>query len=147
MYQKIFVIASVLTLCACGAESNDSTFVSPTDTISSTATVRFSTVDDTLEVLETGPDAVSKVFEACNFSMSPIQGELTYDLVDANTLKLGSGTFSYKRALKSPEAKTGVDDRIFSVWGSPDKLTDGVTLALELEIKPELLTFRMSCTG
>lgn len=147
MFKKFYPIVFLLVLWSCGVGSNDSTVITPTDTISSTATVRFNSANATVEVLERGTDPKSDVFEACTFSMSPITGNLPYTLVDQDTLQLGTGSFSYKRPLKTPQTKAGVPDRIFSVWGSPDVISDGVTLSLELEVEPDLLTFRMTCTG
>lgn len=147
MFKKFYPGIFLLVLCSCGAGSDDSNVVTPIDTISSAARVRFDSANETVQVLERGPDPQSEIFEACTFTMSPITGDLPYDLVDQDTLELGTGSFRYKRALKTPQSKPGVEDRIFSVWGSPDVLTDGVTLAFELEVEPELLTFRMICTG
>jgi len=147
MFKKPYPLLFLFVLWSCGAGSDGSNVITPTDTISSTATVRFNSANDTVEVLERGSDPKSEVFEACTFTMSPITGDLPYDLVNQDTLQLGTGSFSYKRPLKTPQTKTGVASRIFSVWGSPDVITDGVTLSLELEVEPELLTFRMTCTG
>ncbi|WP_141732970.1 hypothetical protein [Oligoflexus tunisiensis] len=147
MFKKYFPLVFISMLWSCGAASDGSSVIRPTDTISSSVKVRFNSGSDTVTVLETGRDPQSEVFEACTFSMSPITGDLPYELVDQNTLELGTGSFSYKRALKTPKTEEGVEDRIFSVWGSPDVITDGVTLSLELEVEPELLTFRMNCTG
>jgi hypothetical protein len=147
MFKKSYPGIFVFVLWSCGAGSDDSNVITPTDTISSEARVRFNSTNDTIEVLERGADPQSEIFAACAFTMNPITGALPYDLVDQNKLQLGTGSFDYKRPLKTPQSELGVEDRIFSVWGSPNVLTDGITLSLELEVEPELLTFRMICTG
>ncbi len=147
MIKKFSPLVCVLVLWSCGAGSNESSVITPTDTISSTATVRFNTTTSQVEVLETGPDPKSETFDVCTFSMDSVTGELPYSLLSANTLSFNGANFSFKRSLKSPKTKAGVADRIFSVWGSQDITVEGVTLSQELEIEPELLIFRMTCTA
>jgi hypothetical protein len=145
MFKKYFPLVFISILWSCGAASDESSVTRPTDTISSSAKVRFNS--QTVTVLSADSDPQSDVFEVCTFSMSPITGNLPFELEDQNTLLLGSGTFTYKRPLKSPKTAPGVDDRVFAVWAMPDVTTEGVTLSLEVEVEPELLTFRMICTG
>jgi hypothetical protein len=147
MFKKFYPLVFVLILWSCGAASNDSTVITPSDSISSAVKVRFNSASNTITVLEQSRDIQSQVFEICSLDMSPIKGDLSYDLEDQNTLNLGSSSFSFKRPLTTPQTEAGVASRIFSVWGNPDIIREGVTLSLELEIEPDLLTFRMNCTG
>ncbi|HET9240789.1 MAG TPA: hypothetical protein VFO10_26225 [Oligoflexus sp.] len=147
MFKKFYPLVCVLILWSCGAASNDSTVITPSDSISSTVKVRFNSANDTITVLEKGRDAQSQVFEICSLDMSPITGDLPYNLVDQNTLELGSSSFAFKRALTAPKTEPGVASRIFSVWGNPDIIREGVTLSLEVAIEADQLTFRMNCSG
>lgn len=147
MFKKYYPLVFVFILWSCGAASDDSTVITPSDSISSVVKVRFNSANDTITVLEKGRDAQSQVFEICSLDMSTISGDLTYALKDQNTLQLGSSSFDFKRSLTSPKTEDGVASRIFSVWGNPDIIREGVTLSLELEIEPDQLTFRMNCSG
>ena len=150
MLKNLGPMALIVLLTACGAGSNNSNVVTPTESVSSTAVVRFHPTASTIEVLKTGPDPQSDNpdFAACNFSMDPIRGDLPYTLAaDAKTLSLGNSSFSYKRPLKTPASLGGVPDGVFSVWTTPDVVKEGVTVVFELEVEPELLTFRLNCTG
>ncbi len=145
MFKKYFPLVLVLILWSCGAATDDSTVVTPSDSISSVVKVRFNSA--TISVLEKARDAQSQVFEICSLDMSPITGDLNYELADQNTLELGGSSFTFKRALTSPKTEAGVDSRVFSVWGNPDIIREGVTLSLELEVEADQLTFRMNCSG
>lgn len=150
MLKKISPLALLTFLCSCGAGSGGTTVVTPTDTISSTALVRFHPSRAVVEVLQTGPDPQSDNpdLTTCNFSMDAIRGDLPYALTDdSSNLQLGSSSFGYKRPLANPQTLSGVPDRVFSVWSTPDLVKEGVTVAFELEVQPELLTFRLTCTG
>ncbi len=147
MFKKYYPLVFVLVLWSCGAATDDSTVVTPSDSISSVVKVRFNSANETITVLEKPRDAQSQVFEICSLDMSPITGDLNYELVDQNTLELGSSSFTFKRALTSPKTEAGVASRVFSVWGNPDIIREGVTLSLELEVEADQLTFRMNCSG
>jgi hypothetical protein len=147
MFKKYLPLVFLSILWSCGAASDDSSVIQPGDSISSTVKVRFNSANDTITVLENGRDAQSQVFEICSLDMSPITGDLSYDLVDQNTLQIENSSYTFKRALSPASSQPGVDSRIFSVWSSPDILREGVTLALELEVQPDQLTFRMNCSG
>ena len=86
MLKKFCPLVLLLILCACGAGSNDSNVITPTDSISSTAVVRFNPASSTVTVLDHGPGPQSEVFEACTFSMDTVTGDLPFALVDADTL-------------------------------------------------------------
>jgi hypothetical protein len=147
MFKKCLPLVLVSILWSCGAASDDTSVIPPSDSISSTVKVRFNSANDSITVLEKGRDVQSEVFEICSLDMSPITGDLSYQLVDQNTLQLENVRYNFKRALSPAQSLPGVEGRIFSVWSSPDILREGVTLSLELEIQPDQLTIRMNCSG
>jgi hypothetical protein len=149
MRQNLVFLTVAILLCSCGAESGGSQASSSTDTISSSSTIRFNTDGATLSIVKAGGDVSSKVpglENVCSVSLSNLTNDIPYDLISTTSLEFGPNLYSYKRALKTPKTKAGIEDRIFSVWSSPDRIVEGVTLSFELELEPELMTFRLSCS-
>ncbi len=153
MLHRSFVsFVFLILLCACGPVSNTTESSSVTDTLTSSSRIQFESDGKTISFLSVGADQSSKVpgLEICAFT--PLSGDsassktLSYLLVDTNNLKLDQKNYSYKRALIPPKTKSGVPDRVFAVWTGTPQTVSGVTLTFELEIEPELLTFRLNCS-
>ncbi len=148
MTKKLTLIACLWFLGACGPESGGSSSSPSTDTISSSSTIRFLSDGETIEVIKAGGDvksAVPGLENVCAVSLSNFTDDISYQLNDQTSLSFGPNTYTYKRPLKVSKTKAGVNDRVFSVWSSPDRVVEGVTLSFELELEPELLTFRLLC--
>ncbi len=141
-FQQMFLLVLTVGVVACGPDSNSYT---PTvDTVSRTAEIEINGATRHISIVSQGESIPSRTIDACVIGFDT--KDLAYSEESADELVLGSQTLEYVRPLVRPESAAGVDGRLFAVWKMPSYTTQQVTYSIEVEIHPDHMIYRNTCT-